>query len=153
MKNALLLSLLILCFPALVNAGSPTMTSAEKFIKGVKWRQKSVVVGDFSCSGKQEQAILGSSRKDIVVAIFHQGLTKQPEVLRYSASTRNPTKTILVIEDQDYDPKQLESEVGYIPKGMLPSKNCKGLNISDGEIDSVHIYWNHDTKHFSDWVL
>lgn len=153
MKNALLLSLLLLCIPALANAGSPTVEAASKFVKEVKWRQESVVAGDFSCRGKQENAILGITSEHIVVAIFYRGLTKPPEVLRYSITARNPATAVLTLEDMDFNPKEFEREVGYLPPGMRPSKSCKGLNISNGEIDSAHIYWNHDAQHFADWVL
>jgi hypothetical protein len=55
----------------------------------------------------------------------------------------------LSIEDQDYNPKD---EIGVDLPGFMPSKKCKGLNLSDGRIDSAHIYWNHEANRFDDWV-
>ena len=142
------------CAPLLASAQAPAISAAAtKFLPGVKWKQNAVVVGDFSCRGHQEHAILGANKSEIVVAIFLDSLTKPPKVLRYSASARDPSTSELTTEDLDFEPKQFETEVGYIPDGMHPSKTCKGLNLSDGKIDSAHIYWNHNAKQFSDWVL
>jgi hypothetical protein len=37
--------------------------------------------------------------------------------------------------------------------GFQQSKTCKGLNLSDGETDSAHIYWNHKALRFGEWQL
>jgi hypothetical protein len=141
-------------FPTLASGERPLSAeaAAAQFVNGVTWRKESVA-GDFSCRGKLERAILGTNKALIVVAIFLRGLDKPPEVLRYSASVRNAATAVLTVESMDFDPKEFERKVGHIPSGMRPSKTCKGLNMSDGEIDSAHIYWDHDAKRFSDWVL
>jgi hypothetical protein len=144
----------LLYTPLLVFAQeNPTVAAATKFIPGVTWKESSVVTGNFSCRGRAERAVLGTNKSEIVVAIFLGTLTEPPVVLRYSAKARDPETSELTIEDGDFEPKQFESEVGYIPDGFRPSKTCKGLNLSDGKIDSAHIYWNHNAKRFSDWVL
>jgi hypothetical protein len=53
------------------------------------------------------------------------------------------------VEDQDYDPKD---EIGADLPGFRRSRTCKGLNLSDGGIDSAHIYWDHEARRFEDWV-
>jgi hypothetical protein len=30
---------------------------------------------------------------------------------------------------------------------------ANGLNLSDGETDSAHIYWNYKSHRFEDWTL
>lgn len=152
MKLSYIIGLLLLFFaaPAIAEQSS-VQAAAARFNKGVKWRQSSVVVGDFSCRGRPEQAILGASKDSVVIAVFIRGLSKPPELLRYLAP-RDPRSAVLAVEDLDFDPKALEREVGDLPTGLRPSKSCKGLNLSDGRIDSAHIYWNSDEKRFSYWT-
>lgn len=143
--------ILMLAF-SLVLAAAETASvpaTASKFVPGVTWRPESVLVADFSCRGRQEQAILGVTTKEIVIAVFLNGLTGKPEVLRYSATARDPNEVKLTLESLDYDPKD---RVGDL-HGFRRSRTCKGLNLSDEKIDSAHIYWNHDAKRFDDWVL
>jgi hypothetical protein len=124
-------------------------TAAAKYLPSVQWRQKSVISADFSCQGRQQQAILGTTSSEIVIAVFLNGTSQRPEVLRYSAKVRQASTAELKIEDQDYDPKE---DPGYDLPGFKRSRTCKGLNLSDGEIDSAHIYWNHNDRRFGDWV-
>lgn len=42
---------------------------------------------------------------------------------------------------------------GENPEGFRQSKTCKGLRLTDGECDSMHIFWNHETKHIDWWRL
>ena len=116
--------LLLILFTASALAEQPSVqAAAARFAKGVKWRENSIVVGDFSCRGNREQAILGVSKDRIVIAIFIRGLSKPPELLRYSASARDPRTAVLAVEDLDFDPKELEREVGALPLALSPSKS------------------------------
>ncbi len=85
--------------------------------------------------------------------IFIDGLNRPPKVLRYPAGERDPATAELTIEDLDFDPKRFRSEVGELPEGLRPSRTCKGLNLSDGKVDSAHIYWNRKARRFDDWSL
>ena len=125
------------------------VAAAMKHVPGVEWRPRSVLTADFSCRGHREQAILGISATDIVVAVFLNGTSERPEVLRYSSRVRDAASAQLTIEDQDYDPNM---EIGADLPGFRRSRTCKGLNLGDGMIDSAHIYWNHQTLRFNDWV-
>lgn len=124
--------------------------AAMKYVPGMDWQRRSVVSGNFSCHGRKEQAILGVSASEIVIAVFVNGLDVRPEVLRYSGKARNPKTAELKIEDLDYDPKEI---IGSDLDGFKRSKSCKGLNLSDGETDSAHIYWNYKSQRFEDWTL
>jgi hypothetical protein len=123
--------------------------SAAKYVPGVRWQPKSVLTADFSCRGRREQAILGTSATDIVIAVFLNGTSERPEVLRYSSRVRDAASVQLTIEDQDYDPSL---DIGSDLPGFKRSRTCKGLNLSDQHIDSAHIYWNHLMSRFEDWV-
>lgn len=125
------------------------LKAAARYVPGVDWRPKSVVISDFTCSGHKQQAILGTNSTEIVIAVFINGTAHRPEVLRYSAKIRNAAQATLTIEDLDYDPRE---DTGYELPGFQRSKSCKGMNLSDEEIDSAHIYWNHVARKFNDWV-
>lgn len=153
MKRLLIFILFFVAAPAVLAQENAVQTAAARFLPGTNWKANSVITGDFTCRGRQEFAILGTSKRHLVVAIFAETLKKPPEVLRFSATARDPTTSELTIEDGDFDLEEFQNVVGYIPDGMRPSKTCKGLNLSDGNVDSAHIYWNHDAKQFSDWVL
>ena len=106
--------------------------------------------GNFTCQNRKEQAILGVGESEIVIAVFVNGLGARPEVLRYSGHARNPKTAELKIENLDYDPKDV---IGSDLDGFSRSKTCNGLNLSDGEKDSAHIYWNYKSHRFEDWTL
>jgi hypothetical protein len=127
---------------------SSVAEAAAQHHPDVTWQTGSVVSADFTCRGRQEAAILGTTSRDIVVAVFIGGLGQKPEVLRYSAALRDARAVRLTTEALDYDPKD---DLGELP-GFRRSKTCKGLSLSDDKIDSTHIYWNHDAKGFDDWV-
>lgn len=124
-----------------------------KLQPNLDWQKSSVVVGDFSCRGKNELAILGTNESEIVLAIFLDGLVKAPSLLRYSAKARDPQLVVLMIENGDFDEAELKLMLENVPDGLRSSKSCKWLNLSDGKIDAVHIYWNHKAKRFNDWSL
>jgi len=132
---------------------SSVIAAAARYVPGVDWRPKSIVTGDFSCSGRTEKAILGTTPTEIIVAVFLNGTAKRPEVLRYSAKARRASSAALTIEDLNFELKDLQADLGFVPPGLRPSKTCKGLNLSDGETDSAHIYWNHESRRFDDWTL
>jgi hypothetical protein len=115
----------------------------------VDWRAESSVSADFTCRGRRESAIVGTTSKEIIIAIFIDGVSRKPDVLRYSAAMRDTRTATLTTETLDYDPK--DEDAGDL-RGFRRSKTCKGLNLSDEKVDSAHIYWNHEAKRFDSWV-
>jgi hypothetical protein len=121
--------------------------------KTVTWQKKSILSGDFTCQGKREFAVLGTKPTEIVIAVFRPPSRKPVDVLRYSGIARNPDSAILTIEPLDFDIKELEQHVGYVPDGLQASKTCLGLNMSDQMVDSAHIYWHRKNRRFESWSL
>jgi len=126
---------------------------AARYEGGLEWKPESAIRGDFTCRGQAEHAVLGIGGGQIVVAIFTEGLDQRPTLLRFPATMRDPATSTLTVESLDIDLDRLGSEIGVRPDGLRPSKTCKGLNLSDGKVDSAHIYWNHETGRFAAWSL
>ena len=120
--------------------------AANKYAPGVTWHSESVIIGDFTCRGLKEQAVLGITPQEIVVVLFINGLQNRPQILRDKVHA--PADAELTIEDLDYDPKE---QAGVELEGFLRSKVCKGLNIVDNHVDSFHVYWNHKDSQFDWW--
>jgi hypothetical protein len=131
--------------------------AASSFVGDIVWQERSVVVGDFTCQGKKQHAILGTTKSvqvmhegvaigethaEVVLAVFAHGLTEHPEVLHFPV--QNGKTARLTVES-------LTSMPAELPEGWHPSKVCKGLNVGDGERDSAHVYWNRARRAFSVW--
>jgi hypothetical protein len=129
-------------------SSSSVVSAAKKFVPGVNWLEKSVVAGDFTCRGSQQQAILGTNADEVVLAVFVNGLNTRPEVLRDRFRDRLSRGLKLTVESLDFDPK---ADLGYVPPGFQRSKTCKGLNLTDGDVDARHLYWNATAGWFDSW--
>ena len=134
-------------------AASPAVkAAASRFVSGIAWQESSVLTGDFSCSGKQQNAILGTSDKEIVVALFTQDLSKPPEVLRFASEERKPGEAKIRLEDSSLSKDEIETLSSAVPPGYRPSKTCKGVRLSDDSSEAAHIYWDHDARRFDSWT-
>ena len=155
MKFNSLPALLLLLGISLAQAADESfvLSAAKTADRTVKWQEKSILRGDFTCRGATEFAILGTTPKEIVVAVFRLPSRKPVDLLRYSGTARNPETAILTIEPLDFDIKQLEQDIGYVPDGLQSSKTCLGLNMTDQMIDSAHIYWHRKNRRFESWSL
>lgn len=143
---------------ALAAAAAPADTNpavkaaAERFIGGIQWQAQSVLTADFSCAGKRQNAILGTSDKEIVVALFTQGLARPPEVLRFAGEGRKPGAAKIRLDDITLTPDEVRTLAGALPPGYRPSASCKGVRLSDDASDAAHIYWDHEARRFDSWT-
>lgn len=155
MKHLLLTAALVLLAASRAQSAdnSFVLSAATTADRSVSWQRKSILPGDFTCQGKREYAILGTKPKEIVIAIFRPPSKKPVDVLRYSGKARSPDSAILAIDSLDFDIKELEQHVGYVPDGLQPSKTCVGLNMTDQMVDSAHIYWHRENRRFESWSL
>jgi len=130
----------------LMLASDPAVAaSASRFVPGVKWKAESTVSADFTCQGHMQHAVLGIDQEQIVIAVFLNGANRRPVVLRDLG--RATASAFLETEDLDWDP----NEDGMNLPGFQRSKKCKGLNLGDDEVDSLHLYWNHKAHQFVGW--
>jgi hypothetical protein len=119
----------------------------------INWDAKSALTADFDCDGSPDEAFLGRSAGRIYVGVI-RAATKQPEILEFGvdasaqdAICQEPAK--LEIESLNYDPS---GEIGKID-GFRRSRRCKGILLSGGECDPIHLFWDYKTKHLAWWRL
>ncbi len=142
------------CAPAPGNARA-AVSLLEAADSAVAWSADSAIIGDIDCDGLPDTALLGHGRADVRVGIVF-GMTKPPSIttieIAPSVQTALPTANVrLVVDDMDYDPTNV-AEGGPGPlEGFRRSKSCVGLNLSDGDTDSMHMYWNHVAGRLDLW--
>jgi hypothetical protein len=119
----------------------------------IRWETWSVLRGDFDGDGRVDQALLGRGPKRVFVGVVYSSGGK-PDILEFAISSgqqaaicSEPAK--LEVESLDYDPSDT---VGKL-EGFERSRTAKGLRLSGGECDDVHLFWNHITKHLGWWRL
>jgi hypothetical protein len=117
----------------------------------VQWDAASVLSADFDCDGRRDQVLLGRSPGKVFIGLV-RAVPSKPEILEFAvdaslqaAICQEPAK--VEVESLDYDPADA---VGKIP-GFRRSRTCRGIQLSGGDCDSVHIFWNHQTKHLGSW--
>lgn len=120
---------------------------------GVEWVEKSVVVGDIDCDGHPDAAFLGRKPGHAFLGLVRAGQTK-PEILSFPIDPAKQAATCgeparLQVESLDYDPSE---GVGPI-EGFERSQSCKGLTLSGGECDAIHLFWNRKTRRLDWWRL
>jgi len=117
----------------------------------VRWSWATALQADFDCDGQPDQAFLGRAGGRVYVGVVRSG-HPNPAVLDFAVSPGVQAAicaepAVLRIESLDYDPAEA---VGAIP-GFRQSKTCKGLRLEGGECDSIHFFWNHNTKRLEWW--
>jgi hypothetical protein len=119
----------------------------------IRWDAKSGLIADFDCDGSPDAAFLGRTEGKAFVGLV-RAASAQPEILEFgvggpaqSALCDGPGK--LALESLDYDPAE---EVGKID-GFVRSRRCKGLVLSGGGCDAIHLFWNHKTNRLEWWRL
>lgn len=135
-----------------IGPNGPVEAAAEKFTSGITWRESTVLVSDFTCTGKVQFAILGASLKEIVVAIFTDGLTRAPALLRFETTERNILASKIRLDDYSLTTAEITDVTGTPPVGYRQSTTCHGVRLSDDSYEAAHIYWDHDHQQFDSWA-
>jgi hypothetical protein len=117
----------------------------------IKWDLKSALNADIDCDRAPDKIFLGRAAGKIYVGVVRAAI-KEPEILEFRVGfhaqdgiCQEPAK--LGIESLDYDPAD---EIGELD-GFRRSRRCKGLLLSGGECDPIHLYWNYNVKHMGWW--
>ncbi|MDQ2820050.1 MAG: hypothetical protein M3Y65_06600 [Pseudomonadota bacterium] len=130
----------------------PVQAAATKFSSAVTWRESTVLIADFNCTGNMQFAILGGSTKEIVVAMFTDGLDQAPALLRFEADAHELQSAQLRLDNYTMSADEIAGISGKTPTGYRPSSNCHGVRLSDQGVDAAHIYWDHDHRRFDTWT-
>jgi hypothetical protein len=132
MRNEAFGWFLALKFLQLAAAQSPSIeAAAARFVPDVVWRPLSVVTAGFSCQGRKQYAIPGASKSEnqryfVTRKIRHRSFSRRKI---WTTTQRKTWDSIFPVSRR--------------------SRTCKGLNLTDAETDSAHIYWNHETRRFN----
>ena len=153
-------TLLLAVMLAPVPQGAPTSVSSPIALgrlydarPNVRWDSKSGLRADFDCDGRPDQAFLGRNAGRVYVGLI-RAAAQRPEILDFAVGASIQEEICgepaeLVIESLDYDP---EEAVGGID-GFRRSRRCKGLQLRGGECDSIHLFWNHESRSLDWWRL
>jgi hypothetical protein len=112
-------------------AGAPpaeVRAAAERIDAGAAWQESSVLSGDFACDGKLRHAILGSTGRGLMVALFRDDLAQAPELLLLPSGQAS---ALLTADERG-------------PAAHLsPSAACPGLRLGDAAGRRIgRIVWN-----------
>jgi hypothetical protein len=151
MRQCFLFVVALVLFGACRSA--PELTFIQRlstFAPAAKWDAESLHA-DFDCDGQLDVAQLGHRTGEVVVGIV-PARDREPRVLTFAvgagqqqAICAEPAR--LAWESLADGPPE---DIGPIP-GYPTSTSCKGLELSGGECDFVHVFWNLDTRRFDWW--
>ncbi len=126
-------------------------------IPSVAIAQNTEVEGDFDCDGKADTAIIQIINKKVILSV-QLGNEKPANILKFGLD--NPSSQVSLCGTTAHlstnapsDNEYFEAALGETPEGYNTSSQCLDLNISGGECDSMHIFWNHNTNKFNWWRL
>lgn len=131
---------------------APLKRAAEKIAGELSWRASTVLEGDFNCTGKVQYAILGTSPKEIAVAIFNEDLAQPPAMLRFEGMARDGLVSKIRLDDYTMTAAEIADVSGTEPVGYQPSAACHGVRLSDDSSSAAHIYWDHVNQRFDSWT-
>jgi len=140
-------------------ATSAFITQVKAQRPDVRWDTDSQIVEDFNGDGKLDFALLGYAKdaigKDLaVVALKIEKPDKKPDVQflvfgieagRQGAVCAMPVK----LSSEKFDCTNADS-TQKLP-GCRKSKHARGLNLSGGDCDAIHLYLNHISQEMSWW--
>ena len=125
----------------------PPLASLKDAAPNANWDERSVLYDDFDCDGVRDLAALG--RRDGGVAVGVARASGGPPAILEFALSGSVQAAICA------EPARLQTESQEQPddslEGFRASRTCKGLVLSGGECDPVHIYWNHERKGVGWW--
>ena len=117
----------------------------------VTWDIESRLIGDVDCDGVADSAFIGRAKAAVHVGLIRAKVAS-PEILSFAIGSGIQEavcsdKAALAFESLDYDPKDAVGEID----GFQRSTVCRGLNLGDGDCDSIHMFWNTSSHHLDWW--
>jgi hypothetical protein len=144
-----ILSLLVAVMPLsrvlLGQNGPEGLRKLSKVRPKITWDRQSVVTADIACDHGLDQAYLGRSAHQVYVG-FVRAANKKARFCNSAWGDHQDAiceePAMLSVESMDYD---LDA------RGFKRSRTCKGLVLSGGDCDPIHLFWNHATQNLDWW--
>jgi hypothetical protein len=121
----------------------------------VRWDRDTLVDGDFNADGRPDYAMVGYKGDLLILAVrasSAKGRKYRTDVQRFgigpsiqAAICEAPAK--LTVREQFCNPMDEP-----LP-GCRPSAVARSLNLSGGDCDSIHLFWNHKRNRMEWWRL
>jgi hypothetical protein len=150
MHRCLLLTLSVVLLGSCRSIHEPDVKLLSSTTPDARWDAESLRA-DFDCDGQVDVAQLGHRAGEVIVGIV-PATGREPQLLTFAVGARQhqaicaePAR--LALESLA---DGLQDDVGPIP-GYPKSTSCKGLELSGGECDSVHVFWNTSSHRFEWW--
>ncbi|MGO9270429.1 MAG: hypothetical protein ACLQOO_09285 [Terriglobia bacterium] len=137
------------------------MRLAALKLPDVRGDRNSLLTADINGDGEIDHAfqglqVNGDNKKVFVAVVYGPAETKaQVDILEFGVGGASesdlcalPAK--LTTESLDYDPTE---EVGGPVPGFERSKTTRGLNLAEGNCDSFHLFWDHQSHRLDWWRL
>jgi len=136
-----------------IGGDESVLEAAKRFRSDASWQENSIVKADINCDGKSEYIVLGHTKYETIVAAFGGKSSRKPDSIAFSADRINPESAAIILESLDIGDEDFKEMLGGVPEGYQRSKSCKGIGLSDGNRDTVHIYWSRKRREFEAWSL
>lgn len=127
----------------------------ERADASTRWDRQTLVEGDFNGDGRPDYAMVGYKGEALVLAIRASSATGRKyrtDMQRFGigpsiqAAICEAPATLSVGE-------QFCSPMDEPLPGCRSSKAARSLNLSGGDCDSIHLFWNHKTNRMEWWRL
>jgi hypothetical protein len=132
--------------PSSAKLAQTALRTLTKLRPDVHWDSKNLA-GDIACDGRSDQVCLGHSPGKVYVG-FVRAADQKPDISEFQVSAgyqdaicEEPAALELESLDYDFDPAE----------GFRRSRVCKGLVLSGGECDRIHLFRDHDAKRLKWW--
>lgn len=132
------------------------LVSSLAYSNDVRWEKEPAFKIDLDCDGKQDDIYLGYVGSDFLVKAM---VSSQEKSSRLQFGLSQPSRqdaicgSIPKLGRFETSPEMFQEIFGEVPEGYEFSPQCSELEISGGECDSIHIFWNHKTKEMNWWRM
>lgn len=156
MRNLrILFSLGIACAlvqPSLCGAAENFLARLSRSYPEVRWDTSSVVTADFNGDKISDRAGIGYKGGQVIVSISmgHNKNHGKAQLLSFGVGAGIKDAVCEVPATLKVEPLECNAEDSLLP-GCKRLSAAKGLSLSGGECDSIHLYWNHLTKQMEWW--
>jgi hypothetical protein len=120
----------------------------------VRWEYDSKRIADIDCDGYPDEIIIGYLKSKFQIKVIPSS-TKIPSIITFGLGDPMQQDGLCGLEVEltfyPSDSDAIEEEFGEVFEGYKSGPNCLDINLSAGDCDSIHVFWNHDTKHINWW--